>query len=136
VDQIPAAVRGAFRAMTTGRPGAAHICLPYDLQKQPIDANEVWSQPGHDRFPATRARPDAADVERAAEKLVAAKNPVIVCGGGVVIANACAELERLATLLNATVCTTVSGKGSLADTHPLIAGVEEPTAAFPPRARS
>lgn len=123
VDQIPAAVRGAFRAMTTGRPGAAHICLPYDLQKQPIDANEVWSQPGHDRFPATRARPDAADVERAAEKLVAAKNPVIVCGGGVVIANACAELERLATLLNATVCTTVSGKGSLADTHPLIAGV-------------
>jgi len=123
VDQIPAAVRGAFRAMTTGRPGAAHICLPYDLQKQPIDASEVWSQPGHDRFPAARARPDAADIERAAEKLVAARNPVIVCGGGVVIANACAELERLATLLNAAVCTTVSGKGSLADTHPLNAGV-------------
>ena len=37
VDQIPGAVRGAFRAMTTGRPGAAHICLPYDLQKQAID---------------------------------------------------------------------------------------------------
>jgi acetolactate synthase-1/2/3 large subunit len=123
VDQIPAAVRGAFRAMTTGRPGAAHICLPYDLQKQPIDANEVWSQPGHDRFPSARARPDPADIERAADKLVAAARPVIVCGGGVVIANACAELERLASLLNASVCTTVSGKGSLADTHPLNAGV-------------
>jgi acetolactate synthase-1/2/3 large subunit len=122
-DQIPAAVRGAFRAMTTGRPGAAHICLPYDLQKQDIAPGEVWAQPGHDRFPASRARPGAADVERAADKLVASRNPVIVCGGGVVIADACAELERLATMLDAVVCTTVSGKGSLADTHPLNAGV-------------
>ena len=123
VDQIPGAVRGAFRAMTTGRTGAAHICLPYDLQKQDIAPDEVWAQPGHDRFPSMRARPDAADIERAADKLIAAKNPVIVCGGGVVIAGAEGELERLATMLNATVCTTVSGKGSLADTHPLNAGV-------------
>jgi acetolactate synthase-1/2/3 large subunit len=123
VDQIPGAVRGAFRAMTTGRPGAAHICLPYDLQKQDIDAGEVWAQEGHDRFPALRARPDARDVERAAAKLVAARSPVILCGGGVVIAGACAALERLATMLDAPVCTTVSGKGALADTHPLNAGV-------------
>lgn len=123
VDQVPGAVRAAFRAMTTGRPGAAHICLPYDLQKQDIAEGEVWSQPGQENFPAARARPDPADVDRAAEKLVAARNPVIVCGGGVVIAGACAELERLATMLNAAVCTTVSGKGSLADTHPLNAGV-------------
>jgi acetolactate synthase I/II/III large subunit len=123
VDQIPGAVRGAFRAMTTGRPGAAHICLPYDLQKQAIDPQEVWAQPGHDRFPAMRSRPDAADVEKAAAKLVAARRPVIVCGGGVVIAGACAELEALATMLDAAVCTTVSGKGTLADSHPLNAGV-------------
>ena len=41
VDQIPHAVRSAFRAMTTGRPGAAHIALPYDLQKHDIDPAEV-----------------------------------------------------------------------------------------------
>ncbi|HET7730005.1 MAG TPA: thiamine pyrophosphate-binding protein [Usitatibacter sp.] len=123
VDQIPAAVRGAFRAMTTGRPGAAHICLPYDLQKQAIDPAEVWAQEGHDRFPAMRTRPDPADVERAAEKLLAARCPVIVCGGGVIIAGACAELEALATMLGAPVCTTVSGKGTLAETHPLHVGV-------------
>ena len=123
VDQIPAAVRGAFRAMTTGRPGAAHICLPYDLQKQAIDPAEVWAQPGHDRFPAMRSRPDAADVERAADKLVAARAPVIVCGGGVIIAGGCDALEALAVMLNAPVCTTVSGKGTLADSHPLNAGV-------------
>jgi acetolactate synthase I/II/III large subunit len=55
--------------------------------------------------------------------LAQARAPVIVCGGGVVIAGAMAELERLATALDIPVCTTVSGKGSLADTHPLNAGV-------------
>ncbi len=122
-DQIPGAVRTAFRAMTTGRPGAAHICLPYDLQKHEIDPAGVWAQPGHDRFPSQRSRPDPADVERAADKLVAAKRPVIICGGGVVLADACAALEALATMLNAPVCTTVSGKGTLPDLHPLSAGV-------------
>lgn len=123
VDQIPGAVRGAFRAMTTGRPGAAHICLPYDVQKDAIDPGAVWAQPGHDRFPAMRSAPDPADIEKAAERLVAARSPVIICGGGVVIAGACDVLDGLATLLNMPVCTTVSGQGSLADTHPLNAGV-------------
>ena len=122
-DQIPGAVRGAFRHMTTGRPGAAHIGLPYDLQKHPLEDIEVWAQPGQESFPAMRVRPDPADVEAAARRIAAAISPVIVCGGGVVIAGAMEELERLATRLNAPVCTTVSGKGSLADTHPLNAGV-------------
>jgi len=122
-DQIPHAVRSAFRAMTTGRPGAAHIALPYDVQKHAINPDEVWAQPGHDHFPAYRSAPDPAAVAAAAERLVAARAPLLVCGGGVVIAGACNELAELATLLNAPVCTTVSGQGSLADTHPLIAGV-------------
>jgi acetolactate synthase-1/2/3 large subunit len=123
VDQIPGAVRGAFRAMTTGRPGAAHICLPYDLQKQAIDPGEVWAQSGHDKAPAYRSAPDPREVERAADKLVASKSPVIICGGGVIIAGASDELDTLATLLSAPVCTTVSGKGSLSDNHSLNAGV-------------
>ena len=122
-DQIPGAVRGAFRAMTTGRPGAAHLCVPYDVMKHDVDPGDVWAQEGHDRFPALRSRPDAGEVERAAEKLVAAKAPVIICGGGVIIAGATAELERLATLLNAPVCTSVSGKGTLPERHPLNAGI-------------
>ena len=110
VDQIPHAVRSAFRAMTTGRPGAAHICLPYDVQKHAIDESDVWAQPGHDHFPAYRSAPDPAAVDEAAERLVAARSPVLICGGGVVIAGASAALDALATLLNAPVCTSVSGK--------------------------
>ncbi|MFZ4287372.1 thiamine pyrophosphate-binding protein [Variovorax sp. HJSM1_2] len=123
VDQIPGAVRSAFRAMTTGRPGAAHICLPYDVQKHSLDPADVWAQPGHGHFPAYRSAPDPVEVEKAAERLAAARAPVIICGGGVVIAGACEALDALATQLNAPVCTTVSGQGSLADNHPLNAGV-------------
>ena len=123
VDQIPGAVRAAFRAMTTGRPGAAHLCVPYDVMKHDADPDDVWAQPGHDRFPAMRSRPGAAEVERAAEKLVGARSPVLVCGGGPIIAGATAEVERLATMLNAPVCTSVSGKGVLPDSHPLSAGI-------------
>jgi acetolactate synthase-1/2/3 large subunit len=122
-EQIPGVVRGAFRAMTTGRPGAAHICLPYDLQKHEVNPDDVWAQDGHDRFPAMRARPDPAQVDKAAEKLIASRSPVIVCGGGVINAGACASLEALATMLNAPVCSTVSGKGTLAEAHPLNVGV-------------
>ena len=123
VDQIPHAVRSAFRAMTTGRPGAAHICLPYDLQKHEIDPALVWSQPGHDRYPAARSTPDLAEVERAADLLVKAKLPVIICGGGVVSAGAGDALDSLASALAAPVCTTVTGCGALATDHPLNVGV-------------
>lgn len=122
-DQMPHLVRSAFRAMTTGRPGAAHLCLPFDVLKQPLPAAELWTQPGHDTWPALRSGPDPQDVERAADRLVAARAPVLVCGGGVVNAGACDELATLAGLLNAPVCTTVSGRGSLADSHPLHVGV-------------
>lgn len=123
VDQIPHAVRSAFRAMTTGRPGATHICLPYDVQKHALDPADVWAQPGHDRYPAYRSAPDPAAVAEAADRLVAARSPVLICGGGVLIAGAGAALAALATLLNAPVCSSVSGQGSLAGSHPLNAGV-------------
>ena len=123
VDQIPHAVRTAFRAMTTGRPGAAHIGLPYDLQKHELSAADVWAQPGHGQFPALRSAPDPAAVEEAALRLVAARTPVLIVGGGVIAAGASAELAALAELLNAPVCSTVSGWGSLPAAHPLNVGV-------------
>ena len=44
-DQIPDAVRAAFRHMTTGRPGAAHIGLPFDVQKDPVDEAAMHVDP-------------------------------------------------------------------------------------------
>ncbi len=123
VDQIPHAVRTAFRTITTGRPGAAHIGLPYDIQKHEADPTDVWAQPGMEQVPALRSMADPKDIERAAALLAQSRSPVIFCGGGVVISGASTELDRLVTLLNAPLVTTVSGQGCLADHHPLNAGV-------------
>lgn len=122
-DQVPHAIRSAFRQMTTGRPGATHIGLPYDVLKQPVDVAEIWAQPEHREWPAWRTGPDPAAVHAATAALLAARRPVFICGGGVVSAGATAVLAEVATLLDAPVCTTVTGKGSIADTHPLSVGV-------------
>jgi acetolactate synthase-1/2/3 large subunit len=116
-------VRGAFRAMCTGTPGAAHLGFPIDVQKAPVDEADIWAQSDLGRFPAWRAGPDPAAVATALEYVLAARNPVIICGGGVVLAGAEAALQQLAERLNLVVATTVSGQGALADNHPNHLGV-------------
>ena len=122
-DRLPEAVRRAFRAMTTGRPGAAHLGLPFDVQNGLVAEANVWAEAELGRYPSRRARPDADAIQQAAIALTSARMPMFVCGGGVVIANAEEELAALATLLGAPVATTVSGQGSLAEDHPLCLGV-------------
>jgi acetolactate synthase-1/2/3 large subunit len=122
-DKLPEAVRRAFRAMTTGRPGAAHLGLPFDVQNGQVAEASVWADAELGRFPSHRTSPEKDTIQRAAIALASARMPIFVCGGGVVIANAEEELEALATLLGAPVATTVSGQGSLAEDHPLCLGV-------------
>lgn len=122
VSQIPHVFRTAFRAATTGRPGATHIGLPYDLQKQTFDF-DLWAQAEHGQFPAFRTGPAPDLVLAAAEVILAAKRPVFICGGGVIISGASAELAELARLLDAPVASTVSGHGAIPDNHPLAVGV-------------
>ena len=110
---IPRVFRKAFEAMTTGRPGAAHIALPFDVQNGPVERNDVWADPTLGSFPSRRTAPDASMVELAAKLLRKAKNPLFICGGGVVLSGAEAELLALAEKLGAPVATTISGKGSI-----------------------
>ena len=120
---IPRMVRTAFRSMTTGRPGAAHLGLPYDIQYDPVDASDIWADPKHATFPAYPAAPEPGAAEAAVDAILSAKSPLIVCGGGVVIAGAEEELSRLATRLDIPVATSISGQGSVAETHPQALGV-------------
>lgn len=122
-QDIPRAFRAAFAAMTSGRPGAAHIALPYDVQNGPVERTELWADASLGRAPARRVAPDPAQVEALARLLGAAKQPVFICGGGVLASGAEAELVWLAERLSAPVATTVSGQGAIADAHPLALGV-------------
>ena len=120
---LPRMMRAAFKAMTTGRPGAAHVGLPFDVQKAPVPAEELWANERYGQFPAQRIGPDPDDTAEVLELLLKASKPVVVCGGGVVLSGAEQELARLAERLDLPVCTTVSGQGSLAEIHPNCVGV-------------
>lgn len=122
-QDIPRVFRAAFNHMTTGRPGAAHIALPFDVQNGPVDRADVWGDASLGQYPARRFAPDPFLIERAAELLRGASHPVFLCGGGVVIASAEQDLLELAEQLSAPVATTISGKGSISEEHPLAIGV-------------
>ena len=121
--EIPTTLRAAFRNLSTGRPGAGHIGLPFDVQRGAVDENDIWADPNHGQFPSwpVGADPDAAAAAAAA--LLSAKSPLIIVGGGVVISAAQASLQTLAEALDAPVATTISGQGAIAEDHPLAVGV-------------
>ena len=122
-DHIPRMVRWAFRAMTTGRPGAAHLGVPYDIQYDDVDPHDIWADGNHCSYPAWRAAPEPGAAEAAVEAICSAKSPLLVCGGGVVIAGATHELAQFAASLDIPVATSISGQGSLSDEHPNCLGV-------------
>jgi acetolactate synthase-1/2/3 large subunit len=120
---IPRTFRAAFDAMTTGRPGAAHIALPFDVQNGPVERSDVWGDPSLGSYPSRRIAPDPFHVELAAKLLRSAKRPVFICGGGPVISGAEDELRELAERLSAPVATTISGQGAISEEHALAVGV-------------
>ena len=120
---VPRTFRAAFNEMTSGRPGSAHICLPFDVQNGPVDRADVWADPSVGTYPSRRVGPDGQYVELAAKLLRSAARPVFIVGGGVVIAGGESELVELAEKLNAPVATTISGQGSIPEDHPLAVGV-------------
>ncbi len=122
-EMLPAMLRRAFREMTTGRPGAVHLALPFDVQKAPVEAEEIWADARHERFPACRPAPDPAAVEDAARALLSAERPLAICGGGVLASGAEAALAALAERLDMPVATGISGQGAIPETHPLSVGV-------------
>ena len=120
---IPRVIRAAFNAMTTGRPGAAHISLPYDVQNGPVERADVWADPSLNQYPSRRSGAEPFHVELAAKLLRGAQHPLVIVGGGVVISGAEGELLELAERMNMPVATTISGQGSISEEHPLAVGV-------------
>ena len=125
VERIPDAIRQAFRAAVSGRPGPAHV--QFAGNEGQIDLEEGDLDPWVDRrfaeAPAVRPLPDPRDVAAALELLDRARRPVIVAGGGVRSSRAGGLLAALAERLSIPVVTSLNGKDTIAGAHPLAVGV-------------
>lgn len=124
--QLPYLLRQAFREATSGVPGPVHLDL-LGHSGRPLEVAEevlpVVIEESFTRYPAFRPEPEDATIEQAARVMSAANRPVIVAGGGVRISSAAAEVVALAEKLSIPVATSVNGKGTILDSHPLSVGV-------------
>ena len=124
-SRVPEAVRRAFAVATSGRPGPVVVDVPEDIAHESFDypLSDLWIDPATTRFPAYRTRPASSDVERAAARISRAKRPLLLMGGGVHISQAYEALRAFAEAHSIPVAHTLSGKGGIACTHPLSAGL-------------
>tara|TARA_B100000315_G_C14590227_1_gene595365 strand:- start:3172 stop:4887 length:1716 start_codon:yes stop_codon:yes gene_type:complete len=117
---IPDAVKKAFFVATSGRPGPVVIDIPKDVQTD--RAEMVFPEKVEIRGYKAHLALDHAEIERAAEILARAERPVLWGGGGVSISNASEQFQAIAELLMAPVITSLQGKGTFPEDHPLSLG--------------
>jgi thiamine pyrophosphate-dependent acetolactate synthase large subunit-like protein len=115
--EVPNIFRRAFTQLRNGRPQPVVVEVPHDAWD-----DEVPEPLNYTPVVRTRSGPDPEDVVKVADVLMKAKRPVIYAGQGVHWAEAYKELQELAELLAIPVCTSLPGKSSFDETHPLALG--------------
>ncbi|WP_217567246.1 thiamine pyrophosphate-binding protein [Streptomyces sp. GbtcB7] len=116
-DLLTDLVRQGFAIARGGRPGPVLIDIPRDLLTRLVP-----DKPYRPAGPAARTAADQPAVDAAAAALAGARSPLVIAGGGVAASGAFDELRVLAERLPAPVLTSLAGRGSLPDDHPLAAG--------------
>ncbi|QBY00496.1 thiamine pyrophosphate-binding protein [Rhodophyticola sp. CCM32] len=125
VHRIPEAVRRAFAVATSGRPGPVIVDVPEDICHglHGFDDSDFEVDPAHEAAPALRCRPDTGALEKAVALLAQAQRPLMLCGGGVHISGATKAVTALAETCGIPVAHTMTGKGAVACTSDLNAGL-------------
>ena len=115
---VPWVFREAFKIMREGRPGPVLIDLPLDVQKELIEYDPETDAP----LPILHMAPNPKQIQKALDMILEAERPVLLLGGGVVIADACKEFVALAEALQIPVVTSYMGKSGIPWNHPLMGG--------------
>src|SRR2546423_2911483 len=123
--RIPELTRRAFAVATSGRPGPVVLDVPEDVchGEHDFDAADFWVDEGTLKAQARRTRPDPHALQRAAALIRKAERPLLLVGGGIHTSEAYDALRALAENFGIPVAHTMSGKGAIACTHPLSAGL-------------
>src|SRR5262252_8595965 len=125
VTRLPDLLRQAFRAATSGAPGPVHLEMRGShghVVEEEGDLDLIVEEP-FKRYPAFRPEPEPENIREAIKALAQAERPIIVAGGGVTASQAEEEVVRVAELLSIPVATSLNGKATIADNHPLSVGV-------------
>jgi acetolactate synthase-1/2/3 large subunit len=115
-SDIPRIIAEAFHIAATGRPGPVLVDIPKDV----LVEETTFAWPERIDLPGYRptSKPHGKQVREAARLIAAAERPVLYVGGGVLKADASAELRELADLTGIPVVTTLMARGAFPDSHP------------------
>jgi acetolactate synthase-1/2/3 large subunit len=116
-QELPDLMRRAYHAMRSGKAGPVLIEIPDEVAEA-----EFKGTPDYTPVAMQRMAPDPDAVKKAVQMLLAAKNPVLWAGAGVLYAEAGEALAALAELVPAPVVTTNPGKSAIPENHPLSLG--------------
>jgi acetolactate synthase-1/2/3 large subunit len=122
-DRAGEITRDALNIATSGNPGPVHINLHYNAANEMGEAPEPRREEYARSYPNGRTHPNMDDLKKVADILASANRPLIIAGGGVIISRAWDEVVKLAEYMFIPVATTLSGKGTIPDDHPLSIGV-------------
>ncbi|MCC6177975.1 MAG: thiamine pyrophosphate-binding protein [Chloroflexi bacterium] len=118
-EQIRPMLADAFCRLMTGRPRPVQIDVPLDVLGGPARRTAPATLRTHDTAPPT---PDRVALTEVARRLAAAQRPAIWAGGGIMTAEAYAELDTLARRLGAPIFTSATGRNAVSSDHPLFLG--------------
>lgn len=119
VEDLADTIREAFKIAKSGRPGPVLVDVPKDVQ---INSCEFVSQPVEEPYPLELA--SEANIRKAAEIIAEAKRPYIYCGGGVIRADASAELLALSEKIDAPIGCSMMGLSAVPSDHPNALGMQ------------
>ena len=123
-DRIEDYIDMAFVEASSGRPGPAVLLFPVDIFNDNTKYERtLYRSVPMGNTPLDRSVADPAAVRQAAKLLAAAESPIIYAGGGVISSGAQTELRHIQETYSIPVATTLMGKGSVDETHPLSMGV-------------
>jgi len=122
-NKLSELVNRAFQFATSGRPGPAAIELPEDIFKAEYDDSTMTVDPSYGSVPPHRFAPDLESVRAAINILQSASRPVMLIGGGARLSDAGKQVVAFAEALAIPIATSLSGKGVIAENHPLSLGV-------------
>jgi acetolactate synthase-1/2/3 large subunit len=125
IQRLPELTRRAFAIATSGRPGPVVLDVPEDVAHgiHAFSDDALSADPRTISAPSLRIRPSGDSVARAVEHLSVANRPLILAGGGVHLSGAAKTLQSFAEAQSIPVAHTMTGKGAIACTHALSAGL-------------
>ena len=120
-NDIPSIINTSFEIASTGRPGPILIDVPKEVQEQELDEYVLGTIPTPGYKPTIKG--NSKQIAKAVNMLLKAERPIILAGGGTILAGASEELKTLAELIKAPIATTLMGKGVIDEADDLSIGM-------------